>query len=49
MADCKSMGAAVIAALALSGATAAAALAEPADERIVFVRHGEKPPGGWAS
>jgi hypothetical protein len=37
------MGAAVIAALALSGATA---LAEPADERIVFVRHGEKPPGG---
>ncbi len=40
------MGAAVIAALALSGATAAAALAEPVDERIVFVRHGEKPPGG---
>jgi hypothetical protein len=46
LADCKSMGAAVIAALALWGATAAAALAEPADERIVFVRHGEKPPGG---
>lgn len=46
LADCKSMGAAVIAALALAGARAAAALAEPADERIVFVRHGEKPPGG---
>ena len=40
------MGAAIIAGLALSGATAAAALAEPTEERIVFVRHGEKPPGG---
>jgi hypothetical protein len=32
----------IIAALALSGAMAAGAYAEPAGERIVFVRHGEK-------
>jgi hypothetical protein len=42
MAICKS----IIVALALSGAMAAAAFAEPAGERIVFVRHGEKPRDG---
>jgi hypothetical protein len=36
----------VIAALALSGAMAAWAYAAAADERIVFVRHGEKPRDG---
>jgi len=43
---CKYLSAAIVAALALSSGMNAAALAEPADERIVFVRHGEKPPGG---
>jgi hypothetical protein len=46
MATCRSMGMAIIAALALSDAMVAAAFAEPVDERIVFVRHGEKPPDG---
>jgi hypothetical protein len=36
----------IIAALALSGAMAVAAFAAAADERIVFVRHGEKPREG---
>jgi hypothetical protein len=36
----------IIAALALSGAMARWAYAEPAGERIVFVRHGEKPREG---
>jgi hypothetical protein len=36
----------IIAAFALSGAMAAAAFAEPTGERIVFVRHGEKPREG---
>jgi len=36
----------IIAALALSGAMAGWAHAEPAGERIVFVRHGEKPREG---
>jgi hypothetical protein len=36
----------IIAALALSGAIAGGAYAEPAGERIVFVRHGEKPREG---
>jgi hypothetical protein len=42
LAICKS----IIAALALSGAMAEGAYAEPAGERIVFVRHGEKPREG---
>jgi hypothetical protein len=36
----------IITALALSGAIAVAAFAAAADERIVFVRHGEKPREG---
>ncbi len=39
----KSLSAAIVAALAAPGA---AALAEPPAQRIVFVRHGEKPPEG---